>query len=342
MWDNGLSQVNEGHQSQRLLDWHKTLLAENPESMTQCPVKSIRPGAQTNKGTMKKATEKNPTNTASCISLPQYSRAGSLSSLWCTRVDLPHRKRARYLTALPPSAALTAAAAATSRGMEENELGSPACWEHRLWLCSTFVRVFLSQVKDASLKMQSSCDNTLSSLFSTTPFGAGKVNWGSNWLIGSLALGAASIQTQYGGTQPGAAGSCGAAPWPGTQPAPGRHGAAPVFPYRVCSPLERHQTRSRVGHRDEHLHQEAEAIYPSSSCFSKLTKEQASRLANKHWLVSPEVHCILLNPTNPSPIQFSLTGKKAWKCIYHTHSLPQGETRCLKKKKKKANFQDFS
>lgn len=209
--------------------------------MTQSLVKSIRPRAQTNTGTIKEATEKTrPTPWVAFHFHSIPSRGALLRSL---RFYFPYHFDVQGLTyhignvhgiSLPSHGALH---------WQQPLRSLPEGWRRMNWdrlpagssgfeSASRLSVFFLSQVKDTSSKVQPSCDNTLSSLLSTMPFRAGKVNWGSNWLIRSLALGAASVQTQYGETQPGAAGNCWAAQRPGTQPAMGRHSAAPVLPYR--------------------------------------------------------------------------------------------------------------
>lgn len=247
------------------------------------------------------------------------------------------------VTRCPPMEQCTdSAAAVASWGLEENEPESPACWEHRLSVCSPFAGVLLSQVKDASLKMQASCDNLLSNLYSTKPFRAGKVSWGMNCSVRSLALSTASVQTQYAGTQPGAAWPCCAVHW--GQALSTHQDSKELLILSRTKLTDRNQMRSSLGHRHRHLHKRLKPstkwICLTDSCFPTLPEQQASWKVDKHQLVpwGSVLHRrgglkILFNPTNPSPVKLSVVWRKAWKCIYYTHSFPKEESKSSKKKK---------
>lgn len=208
--------------------------------MTHSLVKSIRPGAQTNKGAIKEATEKTRPTLWVAFHFHSIPRQGVL--LRSLRFYFPYYFDVQEFTYRIGNAHGISLPSHGALHWQQPLRSLPEGWRRMNWdglpagstgfESAPCLLVFLSQVKDASLKMQSSCDNTLSSLFSTMLFRAGKVNWGSNWLIGPLAHSAASIQTQHGGTQPGAAGNCCAAQWPGMQPTLGWHRAAPVLPDR--------------------------------------------------------------------------------------------------------------
>lgn len=201
------------------------------------------------------------------------------------------------VTRCPPMEQCTdRAAAVASWGLEENEPESPACWEHRLSVCSPFAGVLLSQVKDASLKMQASCDNLLSNLYSTKPFRAGKVSWGMNCSVRSLALSTASVQTQYAGTQPGAAWPCCAVHW--GQALSTHQDSKELLILSHIKLTDRNQMRSSLGHRHRHLHKR---LKPSTkwlcSAFQTAASphSRSSRLAGRLTSISlyrEEVCCI--------------------------------------------------
>lgn len=147
-----------------------------------------------------------------------------------------------------------------------------------------FVSVFLSQVKDASWKTQASCDNTLSNLYSTKPFRAGKVNWGSNWLIRCLALSTASVQTQHGETQPGAARSCRAAPC--TEAGHSRHQARNgllSYPTQSMFSVWKQSDKKQAGSQGQAPPSAAWSHSPWGSAFQTAASpsSQSSRLAGR-------------------------------------------------------------
>lgn len=243
--------------------------------MTQSLIISIRPLAQINMGAIKEATKRTRPMLYVAFHFHNIPWLGvflrSLSCYFPYHFDVQrliyHIGNTQGIL-LPSHRALP---------WQQPLLSRPEGWRRMSWdrlpAGSTafepapFVSVFLSQVKDASWKTQASCDNTLSNLYSTKPFRAGKVHWGSNWLIRSLALSTASVQTQHGEIQPGAVRNCWAAPCTeaghsDTEPAKG----CSDIPHWVCSASE----RSRLGHRDKHLLQQPGAICCEVLLFKQL------------------------------------------------------------------------
>lgn len=205
-------------------------------------------------------------------------------SLWCPKVDLPYRKT-RRVSCCPPTEHCTDSSRCCHVLRAEGEWAGIACLRGALPLSLLhLLSVFLSQVKDASWKTQASCDNTLSNLYSTKPFRAGKVNWGSNWLIRCLALSTASVQTQHGETQPGAARSCRAAPC--TEAGHSRHQARNgllSYPTQSVFSVWKKSDKKQAGSQGQAPPSAAWSHSPWGSAFQTAASpsSQSSRLAGR-------------------------------------------------------------
>lgn len=168
------------------------------------------------------------------------------------------------------------------------------------------------------------------------PFGAGKVNWGSNWLIGSLAhsaapsrhnaeepsqepRGAAELHRSQAHGGPGTARSCSRI-----------HAELLRGPRGVHSPFERNQTRSRSGPRDPHLRRphtfQTAALHAHTGMGCSASKQATSTSSYTQCVLHLGGGLkVLFNPTNPIPIKFPLTRKNHLKVYLPYTLLPPGK-----------------